>query len=689
MTADSKTTDPKTTDPRRLRRPRAHMTLDARGLAAAVAVVAATVGLRAALAEVLGERPMMILFILPIILSARIGGWVPGLVATLLSVLSTAVLRHPTDFLVNLDRPYDWLQWSFLWVSGIAICVTVEQLHRRRREVERYRSEQANLATARKVALDALEIEKQRVEEVLNLNTDGWWDWDLVDREKVFLSPGFKKLFGYQDDEIPNEAAAWHRLLHPDDRPEALRQIQEHIDQRAEQPYLQEVRYRHEDGRWIWVICRGKALPDVSGRFVRMVGVHTDITHLKELQQRLEASSQENEALARNERTARERVENALRMRNEFLAKVTHELRTPISVIGGWVDVLRYGGAQMEPEKIYEILERNTQQELKLIDELLEVSRLDRGKIEISGDTVVLNEVVEHALETIRFTAEQKQITIDVSLDRHEAAVRGDQQKLEQVVWNVLSNAVKFTPPGGRVSVTVERRDGTVQVRVSDTGVGIKPEFLPRIFEPFEQQDGALTRAFGGLGLGLSIVKPLVDLHGGQITAHSEGEGKGATFTISLPLLPITRLDGSSAKEQAAKPTSLEGMHVLVVDDMPDVLLMLEAMLAQAGARVTTAGSATQAMAAIEQEVPDVILSDLSMPGRDGYQLVQDIRALPGAAGRIPAIALSGHSGAEFVERALAAGYSEYLTKPARFPILTCALSRASTGGEWSAGMQS
>jgi signal transduction histidine kinase/ActR/RegA family two-component response regulator len=359
------------------------------------------------------------------------------------------------------------------------------------------------------------------------------------------------------------------------------------------------------------------------------------------------------------ERTARLDAEAANRLKDQFLATISHELRAPLNAILGWLHLLKKDTAN--PEMVtagLEVIERNARVQSKLIADLLDVSRIVSGKLRLEMQRVDLPAVVGAAADAIAPMAVAKQILIERATDVGALSVQGDPARLQQIVGNLLSNAVKFTPSGGRVEVALDRGVSRVEIRIRDTGQGIRPEFLPHVFDRFRQEDATASRAHGGLGLGLSIVKQLVDLHGGTVDVTSPGEGKGATFTVRLPLAPGD--DVPPAPERVALP-SLEGLHVLVVDDEQDGRHVLARLLEECGARVTAVASARAALEAIRSEAPDLLLSDLAMPEGDGYGLLEEVR-LRGYD--LPAIAVTAFARPEDRERAAGVGYQAHVAKP-------------------------
>jgi len=356
-------------------------------------------------------------------------------------------------------------------------------------------------------------------------------------------------------------------------------------------------------------------------------------------------------------------------LKDEFLATLSHELRTPLGAILGWTQLLKRRGQVGEAElrEALDVIERNTRIQTQLIEDLLDMSRVTSGKLRLDVQPVEPADIVDAAVETVRPAADAKGIRIERMLDASAGPVSGDPHRLQQVAWNLLSNAIKFTPKDGKVQVALRRVGSHVEIAVADTGIGIAPEFIAHIFERFRQADGSTTRREGGLGLGLSIVKSLVELHGGSVHADSAGAGKGSTFRVLLPL--AFARDGSRAADEALTgtfvPADLAGLRVLVVDDHADARDLLRRVLAECGAVVLTASSAAAAVELVEKERPDILVSDIGMPGTDGYALLRQVRALGDArGGRLPAIALTAFARTEDRTRALRAGFLAHVAKP-------------------------
>jgi signal transduction histidine kinase/ActR/RegA family two-component response regulator len=374
-------------------------------------------------------------------------------------------------------------------------------------------------------------------------------------------------------------------------------------------------------------------------------------------------------------------VQEANRAKDEFLATVSHELRTPLTPMLTWVRLLRTARLdQATGARALEAIERNARVQAQLVEDLLDVSRIVTGKLRLEARAVELEGIAEAALDAVRPAADAKGIVLQAAL-RPGALVTGDPDRLQQVLWNLVSNAVKFTPRGGRVEVSIGRAGDHAVVTVRDTGVGIRPEFLPLVFDRFRQADASTTRVHGGLGLGLSIVRHLVELHGGTVEAASEGEGRGATFVVRLPLAPTGAKVGAEVG-RPAPPATLDGVRVLVVDDEPDTLEALGTALAGYGALVRTALSTREALDALDRGAVDVLVADIAMPGEDGYALLRELRGRPpDRGGRTPAAALTAYARPVDAERAMAAGFQVHLAKPVEPSDLAAVVARLSGGG--------
>ena len=382
-------------------------------------------------------------------------------------------------------------------------------------------------------------------------------------------------------------------------------------------------------------------------------------------------AERERQQLLDNERIARAEAERANQLKDEFLAAISHELRTPLNAILGWAQLLALRGYD-DPRRMRDALEtiaRNATVQARIVNDLLDMSYIVSGKLRLEVQLVSVASAIEAAIATTRPAAEAKNIHVVAHLDRAAGVIRGDPERLQQIAWNLLSNAVKFTPPGGRVEVRVQETSSEVEVVISDTGEGIPQDFLPRVFDRFRQADGSITRRHGGLGLGLSIVRHLVDLHGGTIKVDSPGMGRGATFTVTLPRAIVRGTDiAAPATVDAIRtlsPNVLANLTVLVVDDDGDALSLAVRVLREYGAKVVTAGSPGEAIEQIRRCRPDVLLSDIAMSPTDGYQLIRRVRQLASEhGGGVPAAAVTAYARAEDRARALLAGFQTLVSKP-------------------------
>ena len=407
----------------------------------------------------------------------------------------------------------------------------------------------------------------------------------------------------------------------------------------------------------------------VIGTLTVIEDVTERVAREAELQAQVDARTQ---ALAR-EKAAREEAEEANHLKDEFLATVSHELRTPLTSILGWSNMLLTGNVSREVhDRALETIHRNAQAQNQLISDLLDVSRIISGKLRLDLRTVELPPVIEAAVEATRPAAEAKGVRLTAVLNQRAGPINGDADRLQQVIWNLLTNAIKFTPAGGHIQVKLESVGPRVEITVRDSGIGIHPEFLPHIFDRFRQADPGTNRVHGGMGLGLSIVRQLVELHGGTVRAESEGEGKGATFAVSLPFVDFKgeaeraeRLSPAAGHLEIDCPPSLQGLRVLVVDDEADTRDMIRAVLEHCKIEVITAGTASEALEAVVQLRPDVLISDLGMPGEDGYSLIAKVRALPAErGGQLPAAALTAYVRAEDRVKVLRSGFQLHVPKP-------------------------
>ena len=406
----------------------------------------------------------------------------------------------------------------------------------------------------------------------------------------------------------------------------------------------------------------------------RLAVALADMTRLEEARKQL----------LEREHAARASAEQANRLKDEFLAVVSHELRTPLNAILGWADLLRKGRLDdTKRDRASQAIFDSAKRQSQLIDELLDIARIMSGKLRLERSPVSLAAIVKAAIEVVQPAVEAKHIKMIVEADESTGAVYGDSARLQQVAWNLLSNAVKFTPDGGIMRVALRARENAAEMIIADSGKGIGADFLPSVFEPFRQADGSTTRPHSGLGLGLSIVKHLVEAHGGTVTAESAGYGRGAVFTVRLPTVTSAAPHAADALQSSpsAADVSLAGLRVLVVDDDEESRHVLAAHLESVGGSVAAAASAGEALELLQREPVDVLLADIAMPGEDGYSLIRKVRALDAAAASIPAAALTAFAREEDRQAAFRAGFQMHLAKPIDAGSLVAAVA---TLGRWN-----
>jgi PAS domain S-box-containing protein len=426
-----------------------------------------------------------------------------------------------------------------------------------------------------------------------------------------------------------------------------------------------------KDGREIPIEDSGAPIKDSAGNTIGVILVFHDVTERRH-------AEQEREHLLELEQAARHQAEVANRLKDEFLATVSHELRTPLNAIMGWIHLLRTGRLDAPASThALEAIERNGRSQTQLVEDILDVSAMITGKLRLQIQTVNLYDILNATIDVVRPAAKAKDIDIRVVMDSDLTPITGDFNRLQQVIWNLLSNAVKFTPADGHIEIKLKSIDDQIEIVVSDSGKGIRADFLPYVFDRFRQGDGSMTRSFGGLGLGLSIVQNLVELHGGSVSAYSKGEGEGATFTVKLPRRMPDKSSPFSIGENAVTRSVitvdekenfsnlLEGIHILVVEDEIDARELITVLLKHCKAEVTAVASTVEALKVLDNFKPDILVSDIEMPFEDGYSLMRKIRAIEGAGNiRLPAIALTAHARAEDELKALEAGFQSHIAKP-------------------------
>jgi PAS domain S-box-containing protein len=524
--------------------------------------------------------------------------------------------------------------------------------------------------TERKQMEQALRQTEQRLRLAQRAGKIGTWEWNLRTNE-VSWSEGIWDLLGLEIGTEEPGVKPWLDFIHPDDSPRIMQGVEKVIDEGSE--YYDEFRIIRKDHTVIWLASKGQIIRDANGQAERFLGVNIDITERKQ-------AEEEREDLLLREQAAREVAETANRIKDEFLAVLSHELRTPLNPILGWIKLLRTHQLDEHKQALaLETIERNAKLQTQLIGDLLDISRILQGKLTLNMSPVNLAVTIAAAKETVRLAAEAKSIQIHTEIAPDVQLFMGDAGRLQQVVWNLLSNAVKFTPAGGKVNIKLESTNTCTQIQVSDTGKGITPEFLPYVFETFRQADSATTRKFGGLGLGLAIVRNIVEMHGGTVHVDSPGEDQGATFTVKLPLMATSV---QPAENQTSVKTSLNllGLRVLVVEDEKDTRELLVFTMQQCGAKVIDAASAHEAFKILKQYQPEILVCDIGMPEMDGYAFIRQLRTFSKEqGGQIPAIALTAYAGESDQKQALAAGFQRHLSKPIDFEELVEAIMSLSS----------
>ena len=482
-----------------------------------------------------------------------------------------------------------------------------------------------------------------------------------LDGRLVETNAKCREILGYTADELRDRT--FLDITHPDDVGTSRGAMTQLLDRQVAALSF-EKRYVRKDGGEVWSWTTVTVLEGADGEPLRFIGVIEDMSARKRAEM----------AMLESERAARTVAEHMSEMKGEFLATLSHELRTPLNAIVGWAQILRTRPADHEQlAKGLETIERNARVQAKLIEDLLDMSRITSGKLRLDIQRLHPASVVEAAVETVRTAADAKSIRIEKFIDPSAGPISADPARLQQVMWNLLSNAIKFTPRGGKVQVLLQRINSHVELSVADTGCGVKPEFIPHMFERFRQRDNTTTRRHGGLGLGLSIVKSLVELHGGTVSAASPGENRGTTISVHLPLTVVYQADDEERAHPSALPpeptefvsTDLTGLTVLVVDDQPDARELILRVLEDCAARVITAASAEEAVPLVEVHRPHVLITDIGMPVADGYELLRRVRELgPARGGRVPAIALTAFARSEDRTRALRSGFMVHVSKP-------------------------
>ena len=489
------------------------------------------------------------------------------------------------------------------------------------------------------------------------------WDSDFrVSRWSVSA----ERLFGWKAEEVIGKHVNEWRFVFADDE-DAVALVTNRQREGVEVQGVQRNRNYTRDGSVLFCEWYNSVLHDDRGKLISVLSLVLDVTARQ-------SAEEERAASLLRERDARKHAEEADRLKDEFLATLSHELRTPLTSILGWASMIRNGEVEgSNVTRAIETIERNARSQARLIDDLLDVSRIITGNLRLDLHPLNLAPIVEAALDALRPTADVKGIKLQTRFVPGQCLVKGDPNRLRQVIWNLLSNAIKFTQRDGSVNIDLTCVESTARLTVSDTGDGISAEFLPYVFDRFRQAEGSISRKQGGLGLGLAVARHLVELHGGTITAESEGLGKGSVFSVDLPLAQERR-DPARAEERKREverrrsrsgTVRLDDVHVLLIEDDDDTRKLLGTMLKRYGARVTATKSAAEALEVFEGDLPDVMVSDIGMPDQDGYELIRRVRALPlEKGGGTPAIALTGYASRKDRERALSSGYQRHMAKP-------------------------
>ena len=520
----------------------------------------------------------------------------------------------------------------------------------------------------------------------------GVWEWDIINN-KLSWDDRMFELYGLDREQFSTAVTTWETTIHPEDKNDAVNLL--HSALRGEKEFDTQFRVIHPDGKVLYLKANGVVLRGLDGKPERMLGVNADITAEKIAKDGLQKAYAEIEAKV-IERTAQLEAakiaaEDANKAKDLFLATLSHELRSPLSAILSWAQLMERG--VLSPEKMgvgIRTIKESVWTQNQLIGDLLDLSRISTGKLLIDRQPTAVSDVLRAAIESIRPNAELRGLRIEENFESHDIYISADPARLKQSFWNILSNAVKFTPSGGAISISlgssVEAGDHTVKITVADTGKGIKPEFLPRLFERFSQADPSSIRVHGGMGLGLALVKSLVELQDGTVTAHSDGEGLGATFTLTFPLVASSTQPTEGEVSAAPPPhikngNALRDIKVLLVEDGERTRVALAQLLAAHGAIVQAESSAQDALVSFESFRPDVIVSDIAMPQEDGHSLLRKIRALGhDRGGDTPAIALTAFAEPRDRDQAFASGFQEYLNKPVDAGILATTILKLTNG---------
>ena len=609
------------------------------------------------LEPVLHGRIPFVPFFVAVALTAWFGGYGPCLLAVALGAMASWYYVLEPRYSFTLEESFQVLGLIAFVFTGVIIALFSGQVRKALRVVNVAQQDSEIRAREAEGLARALQESERRFRGFAEHTENVLWIIRGDREELIYVNPAFARIYGRGTDELYEDFRRLAEYVHEEERERA----RAFWDKCRQGLTVEEYRIVRPDGSLAWIRRRGFPIPDEEGKVEFRAGISEDITQEKHLQQ-------ERDRLLDSERTARQMAERSSRLKDDFLATLSHELRSPLNAILGWVQILRMKPPASEVlNKAIEAIERNSHAQARLIEDLLDMSSIVSGKFRLEVQTVDLATLIQATVESVLPAAEAKEIRLQQVLDPLVGPIKGDPNRLQQVIWNVLSNAVKFTSKGGMIQVHLERVNSHCQISVSDTGCGIRPEFLPFVFDRFRQQDSTTTRTEGGLGLGLAIVKQLVEHHGGSVAVKSSGEGHGATFIIRLPIT-IAKSEAMEEVLPVVPPIgldlSLEGVRILVVDDDADACAVLRRILEEQKASVDTVLSAAGALEKIRTDPPHVLISDVGMPEQDGYQFIAAVRGLESPARAIPAIAVTAFARPQDRIRALQAGYNMHVAKP-------------------------
>jgi signal transduction histidine kinase/two-component SAPR family response regulator len=579
-------------------------------------------------------------------------------------ILASGVLVEDVDRLKGYDSgAVDYVSVPIVPEILRAKVAVFADLYRKSKELHSLNKELENRVAERTAEIEKaaahLRESEERLRLVLAASHASGWTWDLRTDARERPGPGEEQPAGSVDGFLTH--------VHPDDRPEVRAALDRALA--TDGDYSAEFRLT-ESGEERWFLGRGTVLRAPSGKPIAISGINLDITERRR-------SEEERAALLARAQEARREAETANRLKDEFLATLSHELRTPLNAILGWAFLLRKGGLDPADEvKALDRITRSTELQSQLISDLIDMSRITTGKLRLDLAPLELASVVQAALDTVELAAEGKGIRLEAELDSGGRLIFGDAARLQQVVWNLLSNAVKFAPENGHIKVRLEKKGESAEITVQDDGPGIQPEFLPFVFDRFRQADSSSTRTHHGLGLGLAIVRHIVEMHGGTVHATNRKDQSGAILKIVVPANILsadaakqlfTMAPGWPPENPGGPGRLLRNVRVLVVDDEPDSREVIAAVLEHRGAEAMVAPGVVEALDIVQREHPSVVIADIEMPGLDGYSLLGKIRALPSEDGaETPVVALTAYASPQDRAKALRAGFHAYLTKPAQ-----------------------